>query len=175
MKTASLIAGLGAVALYLLCFQLKEAKRIIACKLLSSILYVVQYLLLFAFVGAAMDASSFVISTLAYKKDSPIVHRLRVPIWILSFGGIVLLGALLYDGPISLLAIAGVIFESIANWMRREKMIRIVSLFSVPCWLVYNAVSGAYGAVVGSVLALFSIIIALVRYSKQEERHCDPQ
>lgn len=169
MEIASLIAGLGAVALYLLCFQLKEAKKLLACRFLSSILYVVQYLLLFAFVGAAMDASATVTSYFAYKKDTPWVKKYKIPILIITNLAIVVVGILLYENIFSLLPIAGVLFESAAGWMKNEKRIRIVSLFAVPCWLVYNVISRAYGSVIGSILALVSIIVALVRYSKAEK------
>lgn len=167
MNIPALISGLGGVALYLLCFQLKDGKKIIACKLVSSILYVIQYFLLGAFVGAAMDASAFFGSYFAYKKDTPIIKRYKIPIIILTVAVIATAGIILYENPISLLAVAGVLFETWASWMKREKMIRIVSLFAVPCWLVYNFVSGAYGSGVGSILALISIIVALIRYSKQ--------
>lgn len=168
MQIASLIAGLSAVALYLLCFQLKSAKQIIACKLVSSILYVVQYLLLFAFVGAAMDTAAFVTSYFAYKKDTPIVKKFKIPIIVISNILILIVGLSLYVNIFSLLPIAGVMFESAASWMKREKMIRIVSIFAVPCWFVYNLVSGAYGSAVGSILAFSSIIISLMRYSESE-------
>ena len=168
MQIASLIAGLSAVALYLLCFQLKSAKQIIACKLVSSILYVVQYLLLFAFVGAAMDAAAFITSYLAYKKDTPIVKKFKIPIIVISNILILIVGLSLYVNIFSLLPIAGVMFESAASWMKREKMIRIVSIFAVPCWFVYNLISGAYGSAIGSILAFSSIIISLMRYSESE-------
>ena len=165
MQTASLIAGLSAVALYLLCFQLKSAKKIIACKLASSVLYVLQYILLSAFVGAAMDTSAVITSAFAYKKDAPFVKKYKIPILIILHATIVAVGLLLYENLFSLLPIAGVLFESATGWMKTEKMIRIVSLFAVPCWFVYNIISGAYGSAVGSVLAFISIISALVRYS----------
>ncbi len=167
MKTASLIAGLLAVALYLLCFQLRSAKKIIFCKLLSSVLYVLQYVLLFAFVGAAMDTAALVTSAFAYKKDSAFVKKHKRTILILTNAGIVAVGLLLYETPFSLLAIAGVIFESAACWMKSEKMIRTVSLFAIPCWLTYNVAAGAYGSAIGNVLAAISIVTALVRYSKK--------
>ena len=173
MKIASLIAGISGVALYLLCFQLKSAKKILACKLFSSVLYVLQYLLLFAFVGAAMDAASLVTSTFAYKKDTKFISKYKIPILIFLHLGIVIIGALLYENLFSLLAIFGVLFESMASWMRKERMIRIVSLFSVPCWLVYNIVSGAYGSAIGSILALISIITALIRYSNHKNAKCN--
>ena len=170
MQIASLIAGLSAVALYLLCFQLKSAKQIIACKLVSSILYVVQYLLLFAFVGAAMDTAAFITSYFAYKKDTPIVKKFKIPIIVISNILILIVGLSLYVNIFSLLPIAGVMFESAASWMKREKMIRIVSIFAVPCWFVYNLVSGAYGSAVGSILAFASIVTSLARYSANDNK-----
>ena len=169
MEIASLIFGLSAVALYLLCFQLKSVKKIIACKLLSSILYVLQYLLLFAFVGAAMDAAAVFTSAIAYKKDTKFVRKYKIPLILITNAAIIAVGILLYQNIFSLLPIAGVIFESAANWMKNEKRLRIVSLFAVPCWLVYNVVSKAYGSAVGSVLALISILTALIRYSDLEK------
>lgn len=168
VKTASLIAGLLAVALYLLCFQLKSAKKIIFCKILSSLLYVTQYILLFAFVGAAMDAASVVTGAFAYKKDSPFVRKYKLPILILTNAGIITIGLLLCENLFGLLAIAGVIFESAACWMKTEKMIRIVSLFATPCWFTYNLIAGAYGSAIGTVLAAISIVTALVIYSRKK-------
>ena len=170
MKTASLIAGLSAVALYLLCFQLKSAKKIIACKLLSSVLYVLQYVLLSAFVGAAMDSAAVVTSFFAYKKDTKLVKKFKIPILVVLHLGIVIIGLLLYENPFSILPIFGVLFESAAGWMKTEKMIRFISLLAAPCWLIYNLVAGAYGSAVGSVLAIISIILALVRYSTKHDK-----
>ena len=174
MKTVSFFVGLGAVALYLLCFQLKSAKKIIACRLLSSALYVLQYLLLFAFIGAAMDAAALVTSSFAYRKDSKFVIKYKIPILILTNIGIITVGILLYQNIYSLLPIAGVLFESASGWMKKEKTIRIVSLFGVPCWLIYNIICGAYAAAFGSLLALVSIISALIRYHVLENKKgCD--
>lgn len=82
--------------------------------------------------------------------------------------GIIAVGLSLYENLFSLLPIAGVLFESAAGWMKTEKMIRIVSLFAVPCWLVYNIIAGAYGSALGSILALVSILTSLIRYSAKK-------
>ena len=169
MKIASLIAGFLAVALYLLCFQLKSAKKIIACRILSSAMYVLQYLLLFAFVGAAMDAAALLTNYIAYKKDTKFISRYKIPVLVCTNLGIIAVGLLLSENLFGLLAIAGVMLETASSWMKKERMIRIVSLFAVPCWLTYNLVCGAYAAAVGSVLAFVSIISALIRYRNSEK------
>ena len=168
MQIAATISGIIAVALFLLCFQLKTRRSIIICNICSRAMYVLQYLLLFAFVGAAMDTASVATSTFAYKKDTNFVRKYKIPILIFLHAGILTIGILLYTNIFSLFAIFGVLFESAASWMRREKMIRIISIFSVLSWLVYNIVSGAYGSAIGSVLALVSIISALIRYRSKK-------
>ena len=131
-------------------------------------LYVLQYVLLSAFVGAAMDASAVLTSAVAYQKDKPIIKKFKIPILIVLHAVILTIGILLYETPFSLLPIVGLLFESAAGWMKTEKMIRIVSLFAIPFWLVYNIISGAYGSAVGSVLALISVVYALIRYSSKK-------
>ena len=168
MKPASLIAGLLAVALYLLCFQLKHAKKILACKFFSNILYVLQYLLLGAFVGAALDTAAVITTALGYGKNKPFIVKYKIPILIVIHASILVIGILLYQNLFSLLAIAGALLESVANWMKKEKAIRIFSLLAVPCWLIYNTACGAYGSVLGNILAAASIISALARYAKRE-------
>ena len=169
MKPLPLIVGLSAVALYLLCFQLKSAKKILACKFVSNILYVLQYLLLGAFVGAALDTAAVITTALGYGKEKPLIVKYKIPILIVIHLAILVIGILLYQNPFSLLAIAGALLESVANWMKKERSIRIFSLLAVPCWLIYNTACGAYGSVLGNVLAAISIITALIRYARLGE------
>ena len=51
-----------------------------------------------------------------------------------------------------------------ALWITDEKKIRLVSFLGVPFWLIYNLISQAYGATVGSVLCMISIGSAIYRY-----------
>ena len=119
-----------------------------------------------------MDASALITSAFAYKRDTQFVKKYKAPIIILTTVGIITVGLLLYENPVSLLAIAGVLFESASGWMKKENMIRLVSLFAVPCWLTYNIACGAYASAVGSVFAFISIVSALIRY-RRENSQCE--
>lgn len=162
MQIAATVSGVIAVALFLLCFQLKTRRNIIICNIMSRAMYVLQYILLFAFVGAAMDTSALLSSLLASKKDTRFVRRFRIPILIFANAVIVGVGLLLYESIFSIAAILGVLFETVALWMRREQLIRILSLIAAPLWLIYNVACGAWGSAVGCVLTMISIIVALV-------------
>ena len=170
MKIAATIFGIIAVALFLLCYQLKDRRSIIICNIFSRASYIIQYIFLLAFIGAAMDATALLSSFLASKRDTRLVRRYRIPILIFVNAVIVGVGILLYENVYSIAAIVGVLLETVALWMTREQVIRILSLIAAPVWLIYNAACGAWGSVVGNALTVVSILIALFAYRKRKPK-----
>ncbi len=164
METAALIVGLAAVFSYLLSFQFPHRRAIIACNVVSRVLYVLQYLLLFAFEGAAMDISAIPSSVLAARKHSIFVekHRLSILIGVNAFQ--IIIGLLVWQDWLSWVPVVGVVLETNAMWFSREKHIRRLSLAALPFWLFYNLRCGAYGSALGNVLAIGSIVTAMLRY-----------
>ena len=166
MQTAALVTGLCAVCLCLLCYQFRNRKAIIACNVLSRVLYVLQYVLLFAFEGAAMDLSAIPASMLAARKHTPFVAKHKVFLWLAGNIAVVVIGLIFWKNMISLLPIIGVLFEINALWMTKEKHIRLISLASVPFWMSYNMLCGAWGSVLGNVLMIVSIGTAMYRHDR---------
>ena len=74
---------------------------------------------------------------------------------------LVLLSAIQANVPVSL-------FEINALWMTKEKYIRLISLCSLPFWMAYNVLCGAWGSVVGNVLMVISIFTALYRHDRKQ-------
>lgn len=170
MLIASQIIGLVAVGLYLLSFQLKKRTHIVWTTCVSNALYVIQYLLLGAFSGALMDFMSTVASFFAGKKNTQSFKRCYKWIEGANIAVITAVGvtvAAVRKDPMELLAVAGALFTTVGLWCDDEQTIRKFGLCSAPCWLVYNFASQAYGASVGSVCAIVSIIISMVRYRKK--------
>ena len=164
METAALIVGLAAVFTYLISYQFPKRKAIIALNVVSRVLYVLQYLLLFAFEGAAMDISAIPSSVLAARKHMPFVQKHRLGI-ILGVNALqIIIGLLVWQDWLSWVPVVGVMLETNALWLTREKDIRRLSLTSLPFWLFYNLRCGAYGSALGNVLAMGSIVMAILRY-----------
>ncbi len=171
----SQIIGLAAVGLYLLSYQLKKRKHIVWVTCASNALYVLQYLLLGAFSGAVMDFMSTVSSFLAAKKNEPSLKRhSKWLVWanLLTITAVGLVSALIKGEWLELLPIAGALFQTGGLWCDDEQTIRKFGLCSAPFWLVYNFISQAYGASLGSVIAIVSIIIAMIRYRKKDKFIC---
>ena len=164
MDTAALIIGLAAVFFFLLSYQFPKRKAIIACNVVSRVLYILQYLLLFAFEGAAMDISAIPSSMLAARKHTPFVeaHKRGILIGVNAF--VIGIGFLVWQDWLSWVPVVGVLLETNALWLSREKYIRLFSLAALPFWLFYNLRCGAYGAALGNVLVIISIISAMLRY-----------
>ena len=164
MKILALIVGLTAVTVFLLGYQQKTRKRIIIFNATSRVLYVLQYILLGAFEGAALDIAGIIASALAHKKNTPFVKK-HLKLVILGCNTlIVLTGLPLYKNIFSLFPIIGVLFHTGAFWINDEKRIRQVSFIGSPFWLIYDLVSGAYSSCIGDTLSLVSLAIAMFRY-----------
>lgn len=163
------IIGLAAVALYLLSFQLKKRNHIVWTTCISNGLYVLQYILLGAFSGAAMDFLSTVCSFFAGKKNAPgFTKHTKLIAW-LGFGFITVAGitiAVVRRDPVELLPIAGALLQTGGLWFEDEQTIRKFGLSAAPFWLAYNIISQAYGAAFGSLMAMVSSIVAILRYRK---------
>lgn len=161
-----LAVGVLAVILFLLSYQQKTRIRIIVFNTASRLLYILQYIMLGAFEGAALDILGAVSSAIAGKKNSGFVKKHARLLLILIDAVIIAVGLLLYENVCSLLPIAGVLLHTTAFWIDGEKIIRRVSLAGSPFWFAYNFYSKAYGSAVGDLLTVGSILIAMFRYRK---------
>ena len=168
----SQLIGIAAVGLYLLSYQLKKRKQIVWATCISNAFYVLQYVLLGAFSGAVMDTLSTVGSFLAGKKNSPLFRRYSRWFALLCFSLITVSGvviAAVRRDWIELIPIVGALLQTGGLWFEDEQTIRKFGLSAAPFWLVYNIISRAYGAAIGSMLAIVSSLIAILRYRKNKE------
>lgn len=165
------LLGVLAVITFLLSFQFKTRRNIIAVNLTSRLLYILQYILLGAFEGAVLDFMALLLSFFAGYKEKEFVVKYFTVIMIVVNLILLAVGLMLYENIFSLFAILGVMFEIIALWLTKEKNIRILSLIAAPFWFAYNLANAAYGSVVGNVLTMVSIGIAMARldFNKQEK------
>jgi thiol:disulfide interchange protein len=133
-------------------------------------LYVLQYILLGALEGAAIDVLSAVGAVTAHNKDKKIIAKHMTVIIILLNLLFLTAGLALYQNIFSLFPIAGAVLQTSAFWMTSERRIRRVSFLGTPFWLAYNLASRAYGSAIGSLLSMFSIGLAIYRYDIYPKR-----
>ena len=164
MNIIANIIGICAVISFVLSYQIKNRRGIVAVNAVSRALYVLQYVLLGAFEGAVLDVVGIIASVLAQNKDRPAVKK-RLKLVILGVNVLIIVcGILLYESPVSLLPMIGVLLHTGAFWFTNEKKIRAMSFLGSPFWFAYNLISTAYGSSIGDVLTMISIGAAIIRY-----------
>ena len=173
MKLAALIIGVTGVILYILSYQFKNRKTIIAMYSSANIMYIIQYLLLGAYTGMAMDFLGFVSSILARKKHTPFMRKYYKIVVLILDAVMITVGLLLYQNPFSLFAIAAIIVETTALWLDREKAMRRVAILSTPLWFTYNIAFGAIGSAIGSAINFVSLSTAILRYDIIKKEKAD--
>ena len=164
MEIVAQILGILAVITCLLSYQFKKRKNIIVVNVISRFLYIMQYILLGAFEGAALDFTGAVSSVIASHKEKSFINKHFKTIVVLINIILITIGIVLYENIFSIFAIIGIVLEITALWITKEKYIRILTLMSLPFWFSYNFANCAYGSAIGNVLMLCSIVIAIFRY-----------
>ena len=166
MLETILIQGIGfiGIALNIIAVQFNKHWQIILVKTLGSFMFVIQYILLKAWTGAAMDGIGIlrnIIFIFAVQKGKPTL------IWIILFSVLtVVLGAVTYEGYISFLAIGAKLLSCIAYGINNPRTIRYLGLPTSMLWITYNSIHVSIAGVINELLVTSSIIIAEIRYIK---------
>jgi hypothetical protein len=166
---ATVIGGIAA-AIYVASYQCKKRKWILFLGALSRVLFILQYILLGAFSGAALDLIAILAALVAGKKDHPTLKKLLVPIIVVIHAAILVTSILLYQSWYDIFVLLAATFCVAALWFTKERIIRAVSFLSSPCWLVYNLSSKAYFSAVSDSFAILSLLIAIWRYDIRKKK-----
>lgn len=159
--------GFVGIGLNILAVQFNKHWQMILIKTLGSLAFVIQYILLKAYTGAAMDAIGIirnVIFIMCVRKDKPTL------IWIILFGVITaVIGGLTWEGIVSLCAITAKVLTTVAYGIKNPHTIRIINFPSSCCWLVYNSLHFSLAGIINEIFVLVSLIIAEIRYYKKDK------
>ena len=164
MLETILIQAIGfiGIGLNIVAVQFNKHWQIVLLKTLGSLMFVVQYILLKAYTGAAMDGIGVlrnVIFIFAVRKGKPTY------IWIILFAALtVVLGAITFEGYISFLAIGAKLLSCIAYGINNPRTIRYLGLPTSMLWITYNSIHISISGVINEMLVTSSIIIAEIRY-----------
>ena len=75
-------------------------------------------------------------------------------------------GALGFKTYWDILPIIGAVFGTLAAYMKRENMFRLLKLGDSPCWLIYNLALPSIGGSICEIINILSISVGLIRYRK---------
>lgn len=154
--------GIIGIIAAIIAFQAKKHRNIILFRNANTLLFALQYFLLGAYSGAAMNMLSLLrneIYSWCIKRNKKTIYAQIVfcSIYIVS-------GILTWAGIESLIIIISKLFSTYAFGVKDTKVLRILSLISVSCMLVYNIYARSWAGVICEIFTITSLIIALVRF-----------
>ena len=170
--------GIVAMAMNIFSYQMKSKKGIIAMQFFGTMLFSVSFFMLGATVGAILNAiAAFRGIVFMYKEKFRATHIGWLVGFVAAFVAAYVLTFTVFgkeftaiNALVEILPVVGMTASTIGFRKDNAKDIRRYSLICSPCWLVYNTVSLAAGAIICEVLSLASIIIAIFRYDVKRKK-----
>jgi len=155
------LLGMLGFAASLIAFQCKKHKPIVVLRTVNELVFALQYFLLGAYTGTAMNLLGSV-RNLIFTKQVDRGRSTRGTMVLFSALFFVF-GLLTWQGPKSLLIIAAKVLSTVAYGNKNPAMIRLLVLITSSAWLIYNASIYSYAGVISEAFTIGSILIGMVR------------
>lgn len=145
----------------LLAFQCRIHKNVMILKTANELFFAVQYCLMGAFTGMAMNligsTRNMVFAYLVRRRKS------TVPAQIIFSVIFVIFGILTWSNMLSLMVIAAKVVTTIAYGLKRTDILRLLTLPTSVCWLIYNASCASSAGILCEAFTIISIVSAIIR------------
>lgn len=168
VETIAQIIGFGGAALNCISFQQNKRSRIIGVQIFAAVMFIIHYILLGAYTGAALNFISLCRSVVFYNNSK---KWAKSPTWLVFFIIVSLIGAAItWVDWYSILPSTAMILTTVSYWMKSETKIRIITFPSSPCWLIYNIITGSVAGIVTECVVMTSLIVAIIRYDIMKKK-----
>ena len=164
------IGLLGAVFAFI-AFQCKKHFAIMIIKTCSALCFVVQFALMKAYTGLAMNILGVVI---LITNAILVAKNVKTLPFVIIFSALCIgLGIYSWVSIASLLAIVGELIVTIACGIKNPQRVKYVHFFGSLCWLIYDSIYFSLGGIITEVFSIISIIIAtaLLFHNKKKNQN----
>ena len=165
-----MIFGALGVAANILIYQLKSGKKILLSKMFSDFFWVLHYVCLSAFSGAAIAGIGFI-------RDGVFLHQdkkwAQSSLWLWLFLILSVVSAYFtWNGIFSLLPAVASVLLIISLWKNKPMLICVLAFPISTLMLIYNIYCNSYFGIANEILTLISAFIGVIKNKKQQkERH----
>ena len=155
-----LIGGLGIVA-SIIAFQCKKHNTILFFRTLNEAIFALQYFLLGAYTGMAMNIVGCVRNIIFTK----LIIKNKKTTSITIFFGIIftLFGICTWQGLKSVLIIIAKVLSTIAYGNKNTTIIRVIIFITSTSWLIYNYYAFSIAGVLCETFTIISLIIGIIK------------
>ncbi len=170
MNIAAQVVGFIGTIILFISYQQNTQKRIMLCHIMASGVFIIHFLMLGLYTGAAMNIVGICRATVYSQRDKKWANS---PIWMYFFAtAFAVAGIITYENPWSILPTVAMVLSSVSFFLKNPKKIRLLTFPALPMWLIYNVVNLSYAGIITECMNIISMSIAIVRYDilKKEEK-----
>ena len=167
MELAGHIIGFLAVATFFVSYQIYDKKKLLLVQTLATGLLCVQYLLIGAYSGFALNLLGIVRNLLYCNRDKRALSGKWLPFTMA--GAMAVVSLFSWDGPHSLLIMAGLMINAVCLALYDSQNLRKSILITCPLVLAYNLVEGSYSGLVSESISMISALIGILRFRKTQK------
>ena len=169
MKTVNILAqamGFIAMGASIISFQFDTKKKILFAQMMAALFFALNFGMLGAITGAAMNITSIIRNIIYYNNDKKFFSG---KIWTYFFVLVnIIVGVIFRESTWAVLSIIGMVLNTISLSIDNPQKLRWVMLISSPFVLVYSFITGSVGGFINELISEASIISALVRYREEK-------
>ena len=169
--------GIVAMAMNILSYQQKKQRNIIIMQLCGTSLFAVNMFMIGAVAGGFLNCIGAIRAVVYSNRKT---FRADKPAWVFGFGVLYLaayaMSFLVFDKEptlvnfiIEFLPLIGMFSTGFGFYLDRADTMRKMGLISSPSWLVYNIYNFALGGIICEILAMFSIVIGIIRHDRKRD------
>lgn len=155
------LIGFVGLSFAVIAFQCKKHKNVMIFRTLNEVFFAVQYFCLASYTGVVMNligsARNIVFARQVAKGKPTLIWQI---IFSLMF---VAIGILTTNGFVSIMVILAKVVTTVAYSMKNTKYIRLLTLPTSICWLIYNIVCSSFAGVLCEAFTILSIVTAIIR------------
>ena len=157
------LVGAAALLIIIISYQFNDRKHIVFLQFFSGIFFSIHYLMLGAATGGIINVIGVIRAAVFFYKGK--YKWSSVAFWpiLFSASGFVI-AAFTWQGILSLLPAVAFTCTAIALWSQNPRISRIFFMSSSVLFIIYNFVSTSYSGVVTELIAICSLLIAVVRF-----------
>lgn len=158
--------GIIAMAINIFAVQFKKPRHLFICRMLSSALWGVNFLLLGSPTGAILNIVNIIRSIFLLNPKTTTKPFLWITLVLYGIAGLLTL-----EYTLSVLMVVQIFIivaqwvDSVGMWTNNFRNIRYCQLFAIsPTWLVHNILVFSIGGIITEVFTIISTIIAMLRF-----------
>lgn len=157
--------GILATLITLLSYQTNSNKRLLAIQTAATLSNCLSYLFLQAYSGFALNIVC-ILRNLVYYFQKPKTTVNRLSALLLAFA-MIPLGALSWQGPVSLLIISALAINTLIMSLSNPQLLRKSILLTSSLILLYNVFVFSIGGIANEAVAIVSSIVGILRFRKK--------